>query len=68
MASTMYGFQCMPCLIVGWPDTDHCPQCGRGTSKAEVEVSTDGWRELRDFIKQGRHEFAVLNLTPREDA
>ena len=44
MTSTMFGFQCLPCRIVGWPATDACPKCDLETDPAEVEISADAWR------------------------
>ena len=49
MTSTLYGFECRACEIVGWPDTDQCPNCGGATDKAEVAgVSTGEMESFRN--------------------
>lgn len=66
MATTLYGFRCVPCGILAWPDVEACPECGGETDAMEIAVPLGLARRARAVVEEARPEEVYLTLHGEE--
>ena len=58
--AVLIGFGCPSCHILGWPEWEACPECGRATDRAFIHnVSTAGVRQARRAVQTEQYIYVL---------